>query len=72
GFTFVIANTQLWKAPVAGESEKHDAWFRKSLAEARSKRRPVVVVVHYPLFVEGPDEKETYWNLPVAKRREIL
>lgn len=72
GYTFVVANTQLWKAPLAGESEKHDAWFRKTLETARSKNSPVVVVVHYPLFVKSPDEKEIYYNLPLAKRKELL
>ena len=72
GFTFVIANTQLWKAPLAGESGKHDAWFAQTLRAAKKKGRPVVVVVHYPLFLKDPDEKETYYNLPVAKRGEIL
>ena len=36
GFTFVIANTQLWKAPLAGESEKHDAWFRDTLVGSKA------------------------------------
>jgi predicted phosphodiesterase len=72
GFTFVVANTQLWKVPLAGESEKHDAWFKNALAAAKANGSPVVVVVHYPLFVESPDEKETYFNLPVAKRVELL
>jgi 3',5'-cyclic AMP phosphodiesterase CpdA len=72
GFTFVIANTQLWKAPLAGESEKHDAWFRTTLIAAKAKASPVVVVVHYPLFLEKPDEEEAYFNLPIAKRRELL
>lgn len=72
GFTFVIANTQLWKAPLEGESEKHDAWFVETLTAAKKKGSPVVVVVHYPLFLEKPDEKEGYFNLPVAKRQELL
>ena len=72
GYTFVIANTQLWKAPLAGESENHDAWFKAALAKAKAKASPVVVVVHYPLFLAKPDEKETYFNLPLAKRMEIL
>ena len=33
GYTFVVANTQLWKAPLAGESEKHDAWFKQALQD---------------------------------------
>ncbi|MBT8037116.1 MAG: metallophosphoesterase [Verrucomicrobiae bacterium] len=72
GITFVVANTQLWKAPLVGESEKHDAWFKKTLAAAKAKNSPVVVVVHYPLFTKKPDEKEHYYNLPQPKRQEIL
>ncbi len=72
GYTFVIANTQLWKAPLAGESERHDAWFQETLATAKQKGSPVVVVVHYPLFLKNPDEKEEYFNLPVVKRKELL
>ena len=72
GYTFVIANTQLWKAPLAGESEKHDAWFKSALVEAKKKASPVVVVVHYPLFLKTPDEKENYYNIPPEKRMELL
>lgn len=72
GYTFVVANTQLWKAPLEGESEKHDAWFTKTLESTKAKAYPAVIVVHYPLFVEEPDEKEIYYNLPLPKRREIL
>ena len=72
GFTFVVVNSQLWKAPVEGESEAHDAWFRKTLASAHRRKRPIVVIAHYPLFVRSVDERETYWNLPREKRLEIL
>jgi 3',5'-cyclic AMP phosphodiesterase CpdA len=72
GYTFVVANTQLWKAPLKGESEKHDAWFKQALADAKAKASPVVVVAHYPLFVEKPDEKEGYYNMPLKKRVELL
>ena len=72
GYTLVIANTQLWKAPVDGESERHDAWFRETLEAAKAKASPVLVVVHYPLFVKDPEEPENYYNLPLEKRQEIL
>jgi 3',5'-cyclic AMP phosphodiesterase CpdA len=72
GYTFLVANTQLWKAPVAGESEKHDAWFKAALKSAKEKGRPVVVVTHYPLFVKNPDEQENYYNIEPAKRKELL
>lgn len=72
GYTLVIANTQLWKAPVKGESERHDAWFKETLQSANAKGSPAIVVVHYPLFLNQPDEKESYYNLPLAKRKELL
>lgn len=72
GYTFVVANTQLWKAPLNGESEKHDAWFKAALESAKEKGSPVVVVTHYPLFVKEPGEEENYYNIEPAKRKELL
>lgn len=72
GYTLVIANTQLWKYPVEGESARHDTWFRETLEGAKAKGSPVIVVVHYPLFLKDPDEEEIYYNLPLEKRKEIL
>lgn len=70
--TFVIVNTQLWKAPVKDESEAHDSWLEATLETAANERSRIFVVGHYPLFIENPDEEEAYFNLPVAKRKELL
>jgi 3',5'-cyclic AMP phosphodiesterase CpdA len=72
GHVFVFVNTQLWKAPVEGASKKQDAWLRQTLETAAAEGAPVVVVGHYPLFLEQPEEAEEYMNLPVAKRKELL
>ncbi|MDP2324487.1 MAG: metallophosphoesterase, partial [Gammaproteobacteria bacterium] len=72
GFKLMILNTQLWKAPVAGESEAHDAWFRKELADSRENGTPTLLVSHYPPFVETPDEEESYYNLAPAIRADLL
>jgi len=72
GYVFVFVNTQLWKAPVKGESEKHNSWFAATLKAAANKHARVFVVGHYPLFVKKPDEAEKYMNLPLAKRKELL
>ncbi len=72
GYTFVIVNSSLWKAPLAGESEKQDAWLRETLAAARDKNSPVFVVGHHPLYLTSPDEAEEYYNLNPAKRSELL
>ena len=49
GYTFVIANTSLWRVQVQGESQAHDSWFKQTLAAARDKNSPVFVVQHYPV-----------------------
>lgn len=72
GYTFVIANTQLWKSPVPKESEKHEAWFWDALTKAKAKKSPIIVVTHYPLYVDNPKERESRTNLPLAKRQELL
>ncbi len=72
GYTFVIANTQLWKAPLKGESGKHNSWFKETLNAAHKKKSPIFVIIHYPLYLKNPDEKENYFNLPLGKRKELL
>lgn len=72
GYTFVITNTSLWKAPLAGESEKQDAWLSQTLTAARAKNSPVFVAGHYALYLTSPTDAEEYYNLPVAKRGELL
>ncbi|MDF1739966.1 MAG: metallophosphoesterase [Verrucomicrobiales bacterium] len=72
GYTLVVANSQLWKSDVGAESAKHDAWFKKTLEEAKAKDSPALVVVHYPLFLKDIEEEEIYYNLPIEKRKEIF
>ena len=72
GCTFVIVNTQLWKAPVQGESEKHEGWFKATLKAASEKKHRIFIVGHHPLFIKKPDEDEEYMNLPLEKRKELL
>ncbi len=72
GYTFVVANTQLWKAPLEGESQRHDAWVVRTLKEAKKKGSPVFVVAHYPLYLARLEEKDEYFNLPLNKRKELL
>jgi len=69
GSTFVVVNTCLWKFPVDGETQRQDAWLRKTLAEAKA---PVFIAGHHPLFIEQPDEDEAYYNLEPGVRAELL
>jgi 3',5'-cyclic AMP phosphodiesterase CpdA len=72
GCVFAFVNTQLWKAPVDGESEKQDAWLERILQTAAKKKSRTFVVGHHPLFLQEPEESEDYMNLPLAKRTELL
>ena len=72
GYLFAFVNTQLWKAPVEGESQKQDSWLEETLQTAANKRTPVFIIGHYPLFLKQANEAEEYMNLPLAKRKELL
>ena len=72
GYSFIVTNTQLWKADVENESEKHDNWFKKTLKNKSVNENPVFVIGHYPLFMKNLEEEETNRNLPITKRKEIL
>jgi 3',5'-cyclic AMP phosphodiesterase CpdA len=72
GYPFIVTNTQLWKVNVEDESEKHDNWFKETLKDKSVSDNPVFVIGHYPLYVETLKEEETYHNLPLTKRKEIL
>jgi serine/threonine-protein phosphatase CPPED1 len=72
GCGFVVLNTQIWKTPVAGETQKQDAWMQETLQAMAAKGHPVFIVEHYPPFVKTPDEPDAYFNLPIEKRKALL
>ncbi|MBN2455021.1 MAG: metallophosphoesterase [Sedimentisphaerales bacterium] len=72
GYAFVVVNTQLWKAPFEGESEKQDKWLKTTLETISKKKQPVFIVGHHPLFLKNPTEDEKYFNLPLETRKELL
>lgn len=72
GYCFVLVNTQLWKAPFEGESEKQDTWLEQTLKNAANKKLPVFVIGHYPQFLKEPYEADASMNLPLSNRQELL
>jgi len=72
GYSFIVTNSQLWKADVGNESVKHDNWFKKMIEKQSDKQFPVFVIGHYPIFTEQLDEEDKYFNFPLQKRIEIL
>ena len=72
GYTFVVVNTQLWKAPLAGESAEHDEWLKRELQLSSKEMQGTFIVGHYPLYLKEPDERDEYFNIPLDKRKELL
>ncbi len=72
GCEFVVVNSQLWVSPVPAESEKQDAWLNQTLQGAARRHLPVFVIDHYPLFIKEPNEPDEYFNVPKARREELL
>lgn len=72
GHSFIVVNSQFWKVNVENETENHNKWLKETLNNQSLKQRPVFVIGHYPLYTEFPEEEETYYNIPLAKRQELL
>lgn len=72
GYSFIVTNTQLWKNDIGRESDQHDRWFGETLAKQNKKRQAVIVIGHHPLFIDHPEEKEEYFNIPPLKRQDLL
>jgi 3',5'-cyclic AMP phosphodiesterase CpdA len=72
---FIAMNTSVIDHPeeVPHEWEAQLAFLTDELAHAaRSDLDHIIVIGHHPLFVSAPDEPDTYWNLPLERRRVIL
>jgi 3',5'-cyclic AMP phosphodiesterase CpdA len=71
----IVLDSALIKAPqnASRDAAEQDSWLRSELAKAAGAgERLVVVFQHHPYFVDRPDEKDEYHNIPGDKRREYL
>lgn len=68
---FVVLNTTVADHPelVPGEWADQLAFLDEVLADPGD--RTIVAVGHHPLFLERPDEDESYWNLPQPQRAAL-
>ena len=72
GYSFLVVNTQLWKAPMVGETEKFEDWLLTTLTSRQDRKKEKFVIGHIPLYVEDPGEEEGYFSIAPEKRKEIL
>ena len=58
---------------VPDEYARQEAWLREELAKAkRDGMRHLVVFQHHLLFINSPDEKDSYYTFPLERRRKYL
>lgn len=71
---FLILNTVVIDSPEqAGDAlEEQMEWFGAEIEKTVDEGQHVVLFGHHPLFLEHPDEDDSYWNLPRARRAELL
>lgn len=75
GALFVALNTTVIDHPeeVPEEWERQFAFLTDELETARRVGVDHIVLLgHHPLFLERADEADTYWNLPLERRSQIL
>ena len=75
GSSFIVLNSSVGfdDSQVPQEWDRQLEFLRSSLQEARNKRSAhIIVFVHYPLFLEHPDEEDSILVVPRTKRKVLL
>ncbi len=74
GASFVVMNTVLLACPndLPERAEAQLAFLEAALREAAARTGPTVVFGHHPLFLERPDEEQSYWSVDKEQRRRAL
>jgi len=70
---FVVLDTIVIDHPenVQDEFAEQLDFVEHELSQSGS-RSHTILLGHHPLFLESPDEPDTYWNLPLEQRRRLL
>ena len=75
GLLGIVINTSLIKEPALApvEAAAQEAWLRATIERVRREHHAQVMVFqHHPWFLAAADEPDQYYNLPLARRRELL
>lgn len=71
----IVLNSSLFFDPalVSAEAEKQNKWLRTTLEEAKKlKNVNIVIFQHIPWFIDQPNEKDQYFNIPAEQRTIFL
>ena len=68
-----VLNTCLFAPGMEAEAARQEEWLRAELAKARREgAKRLVVFQHHPFFLKDPEEKDAYFNVPLAVRAKYL
>jgi serine/threonine-protein phosphatase CPPED1 len=68
---FLGLDSNVWIGKDAGAAEKQLSWLEAQLRQ-RDKYRFVFILQHHPIYLHDPDEKDDYYNTPLAWRPRLL
>lgn len=71
---FVVLDTVVLDHPekVPGELAGQLDFLEHELERASEQARRVILLGHHPLFLRAADEEDSYWNVPLERRRLLL
>lgn len=75
GLLGIVLNTSLIKEPAGApdETAAQEVWLRATIDSVRRERhQQVMVFQHHSWFLTRADEPDQYYNLPLARRRDLL
>ena len=68
---FLGLDSNLWSSKDAGAAERQFSWLEAQLRQ-RDKYRLVFILQHHPIYLHEPEEKDEYFNTPLAWRSRLL
>lgn len=75
GCHFITLDSTVFQTPTQAHQQMQEqlVWLKADLA-AQAKRKPqhIIVFTHHPLFVDQPNEPDSYHNIPLERRQMLL
>lgn len=71
GYLFLGMDSNLWSAKDQEPAKKQFAWLEEQL-RGRERYRLVFILQHHPIYLHEPEEKDEYFNTPLAWRTRLL
>ena len=70
---FIVLNSWYLKDPEKNpeESETQMQFLNHNLKDDQNSRFRIILM-HFPIYVNSPDEEDAYFNLPLEQRRKLL